>query len=233
MEEVIELKIIAHIHNDFKEKFGIPRQSGIADENISVIIFEKEYRDNNALREIENYSHLWLIWYFSESHRKNWSPTVRPPRLGGNKRVGVFATRSPFRPNPIGLSSVKLCGVKKTKEYGTVLCVSGADLLDGTPIFDIKPYLSFTDSHPEAENGFAEDVKDYHLEVVLPENSSEFFSESELEQLKKILSGDPRPAFSDSPSRVYHMKYGKYDIDFFVENETLTVAKIRNFNTNA
>lgn len=233
MEELIEFKIIAHIYNNFKEKFGIPRQSGIADENISVIIFEKKYRDDNALREIENFSHLWLLWYFSKSHREQWSPTVRPPRLGGNKRVGVFATRSPFRPNPIGLSSVKLVGIEKTKECGTVLYVSGADLVDGTPIFDIKPYLSFTDNHPDAKNGFAENVKGYNLKVILPENSSNFFSQSELEQLKKILSGDPRPAFSDSPARKYHMKYGNYDIDFFVENDVLTVTEFRFFNTYA
>ena len=233
MSESINFKIIARIHNDFKEKFGIPRQSGIAGENISVIVFEKDYRDDNALREIEKYSHLWLIWYFSESHRENWSPTVRPPRLGGNKRVGVFASRSPFRPNPVGLSSVNFCGVEKTKEHGTVLYVSGADLVDGTPIFDIKPYLSFTDSHPDAVNGFADDVKDYSLEVVLPENSYEFFSKQELARLKKILSGDPRPAFIKSASRVYHMNYGQYDIDFFVENGILTVTEFRKFNTNA
>ncbi len=233
MEKTIQTKIIAHIHNDFKEKFGIPRQSGITDENLSVIIFEKEYRDDNSLRGIEEFSHLWLIWYFSKSHKDNWSPTVRPPRLGGNKRVGVFATRSPFRPNPIGLSSVKLVKVEKTKEFGTVLYVSGADLLDGTPIFDIKPYLSFTDSHPDAVNGFAQQVKDYHLEVILPEYASEYFSDLELEQLKKILSNDPRPAFIDSPSRIYHMKYADYDIDFSVENGILTVSKIRFFNTNA
>ena len=233
MKNTVETKIIAHIHNDFKEKFGIPRQSGIADDNQSVIVFEKEYRDENALREIENFSHLWLIWYFSKAHRETWSPTVRPPRLGGNKRVGVFATRSPFRPNPIGLSSVKLCEVKKTKEYGTVLIVTGADLLDGTPIFDIKPYLNFTDSHPDSVCGFAEEVKDYHLEVILPECASEHFSCEEIEQLKIILSNDPRPAYTNSPSRIYHMRYGDFDIDFIVENKILTVTEIRFFNTNA
>lgn len=233
MKNTVETKIIAHIHNDFKEKFGIPRQSGIADDNQSVIVFEKEYRDENALREIENFSHLWLIWYFSKAHREKWSPTVRPPRLGGNKRVGVFATRSPFRPNPIGLSSVKLCEVKKTKEYGTVLIVTGADLLDGTPIFDIKPYLSFSDSHPDAICGFAEEVKDYHLQVNIPESASEYFSDDEIQQLKKILANDPRPAFVDSPSRIFHMRYGNFDIDFMVENTILTVTEIRFFNTNA
>ena len=150
------MKVIARIHNDFKEKFGIPRQSGITEKFISRIVFEPEYRVSEALRGIDGFSHLWLIWEFSEAVRDEWSPTVRPPRLGGNKRMGVFATRSPFRPNPIGLSSVKLIAVEKTKNEGDVLLVSGADLLDGTPIYDIKPYLSFTDSHPEAKGGFAD-----------------------------------------------------------------------------
>ena len=159
------MKIIARIHTDFKEKFGIPRQSGIAEELEAKIVFEPEYRVSEALRGIEGYSHLWLIWQFSEAVRDNWSPTVRPPRLGGNRRMGVFATRSPYRPNPIGLSSVKLDRVEKTEE-GDVLIVRGADLLDGTPIYDIKPYLAFTDSHPDAIGGFADPVKEYALNVV-------------------------------------------------------------------
>ena len=159
------MKIIAKIKNDFKEKFGIPRQSGIARNMLSRIVFEPEYRVREALRGIEEYSHLWLIWEFSEAKREGWSPTVRPPRLGGNKRMGVFATRSPYRPNPIGLSSVKLVSVDESEGEGLVLTVSGADLLDGTPIYDIKPYLSFTDSHPDAVCGFADRVKEQRLSV--------------------------------------------------------------------
>ena len=159
------MKIIAKIHNDFKEKFGIPRQSGRVEGIISRIVFEPEYRVREALRGIEGYSHLWLIWQFSEASRDSWSPTVRPPRLGGNRRMGVFATRSPYRPNPIGLSSVRLVGIEEDKTHGTFLVVSGADLLDGTPIYDIKPYLAYTDSHPDAEGGFADPVRDYSLDV--------------------------------------------------------------------
>lgn len=217
-----QMKIIARIHNGFTEKFGIPRQSGIVQNSESVIVFEKEYRDENALRGIEEFSHLWLIWHFSENKTKNWSPTVRPPRLGGNKRMGVFATRSPNRPNPIGLSSVKLVSVKKTKEYGTVLVVTGADLLDLTPIFDIKPYLAFTDSHPEAVGGFSDKVKDYSLEVNIPENIQKLFSEKELETVKKILSEDPRPSYQKD-LRIYGFSYSGFEIKFKVNGKTLEV----------
>lgn len=220
------MKIIAHIENDFKEKFGIPRQSGIAASMLSRIVFEKEYRSPEALRGIEGYSHLWIIWKFSEAEREDWSPTVRPPRLGGNKRMGVFATRSPFRPNPIGLSSVKLVGTEIT-ERGTVLTVSGADLLDGTPIYDIKPYLAYTDSHPDAISGFSDAVKDYSLAVSIPNGLASRLTEGELETLREILKDDPRPAYKDDGERVYTFTFGSREISFRVEGGTLTVTDIR------
>ncbi len=226
MSETIKTHIIATIHNDFKTKFGIPRQSGIADSSVSEIVFEKEYRDENALRGIEDFSHLWLIWHFSESDRDEWSPTVRPPRLGGNKRMGVFATRSPFRPNPIGLSSVRLLSVEKTKDRGTVLKVSGADLMDGTPILDIKPYLPFTDSHTDACGGFAEQTKEYAVEVVIPDSISEQFDAEELSALTQILSHDPRPSYQDEPDRIYGLNYGNYDVHFKVSDGVLTVVSV-------
>ena len=223
MENILETKIIARIRNGYKEKFGIPRQSGITGNTESVIIFEKEYRDENALRGIEEYSHLWLIWYFSEVDKKTWSPTVRPPRLGGNKRMGVFATRSPYRPNPIGLSSVELVAVEKTADNGTVLRVKGADLLDGTPILDIKPYLAFTDSHESAVGGFADTVKDYSLSVEIPDEVGKMFSTDELEALSSILSQDPRPSYQNSNERIYGMKFEAYEIKFKVDGDNLTV----------
>lgn len=221
--ETVEMKIIARIHNGFRTKFGIPRQSGITGQTESFIVFEKEYRDENALRGIEDYSHLWLIWHFSESKKDGWSPTVRPPRLGGNRRMGVFATRSPYRPNPIGLSSVELSEVKKTAEYGTVLVVKGADLMDGTPIFDIKPYLAFSDSHENARNGFADSVKKYALQVELPTEVLQKLSPSEAEQLISLLSQDPRPSYKRAEGRVYGMKFGKFEVKFRADGEVLTV----------
>ena len=223
MENILETKIIARIRNGYKEKFGIPRQSGITGNTESVIIFEKEYRDENALRGIEEYSHLWLIWHFSEVDKKTWSPTVRPPRLGGNKRMGVFATRSPYRPNPIGLSSVELVAVEKTADNGTVLRVKGADLMDGTPILDIKPYLAFTDSHADAKGGFADAVKDYKLTVEIPGEVAKMFSEDKLEALSSILSQDPRPSYQNESGRVYGMKFEDYEIKFSVEEKVLSV----------
>ena len=223
MNDILETKIIARIHNGYKEKFGIPRQSGITENTESVIVFEKEYRDENALRGIEEYSHLWLIWYFSEIDKKNWSPTVRPPRLGGNKRMGVFATRSPYRPNPIGLSSVELVAVEKTSGNGTVLRVKGADLLDGTPILDIKPYLAFTDSHPNAVGGFSDKVRDYSLAVCVPDSVKNVFSADEYDTLVSILSQDPRPSYQNEPERVYGMKFETYEIKFKVDGDNLTV----------
>ena len=220
------MKIIARIQSDFKEKFGIPRQSGITDSLKARIVFEPEYRVREALRGIEEYSHLWLIWEFSEAKRDTWSPTVRPPRLGGNKRMGVFATRSPYRPNPIGLSSVKLLGIEQTKAEGDVLIVAGADLLDGTPIYDIKPYLSFTDSHPDAVCGFADRVKDQALVVVLPEELASLVAEESRATLISILEGDPRPHYKTDPTYEYGMRHGDYEIKFKVDGDRLTVTNI-------
>ena len=220
------MKIIARIHNDFKEKFGIPRQSGLCAEVKSRIVFESEYRNPDALRGIEGYSHLWLLWQFSQSVRRDWSPTVRPPRLGGNKRMGVFATRSPFRPNPIGLSSVKLEGVEQTEKEGAVLIVSGADLLDGTPIYDIKPYLAYTDSHPDAIGGFADPVREYALKVDICKELLAKIHISKQETIIKILEQDPRPSYQEDPEREYGMVFGDYEIFFKVDKDTLTVTRI-------
>lgn len=221
------MKIIAHIYNDFKEKFGIPRQSGIANDFVSVIVFEPEYRVKEALRGIEGYSHLWLIWNFSKAERDAWSPTVRPPRLGGNKRMGVFATRSPYRPNPIGLSSVKLLSLEETSDKGTVLVVGGADLLDGTPIYDIKPYLSYTDSHPDAIGGFADDVMNYSLEVRFPENLLSVIDKDKRQGLITILENDPRPSYIDDGERIYTFDFANYEISFKANNTTLTVTDVK------
>lgn len=219
------MKIIARIHTDFPTKFGIPRQSGLADFEATVV-FEPEYRRDEALKGIEGFSHLWLIWEFSEAKRDTWSPTVRPPRLGGNQRMGVFATRSPFRPNPVGLSSVKLLGVEKT-EYGSVLRISGADLMDGTPIYDIKPYLPFTDSHPDAVGGFADERRGYSLEVEFPRHLLERIPEEKRESLIKLLSEDPRPQYQDDPQREYGFGFGKVNIIFFVGDGVLRVTDVQ------
>ncbi len=223
----MELKIIARIHTDFKEKFGIPRQSGIASETLGKIVFEKEYRSPEALRGIEGYSHLWLIWQFSEAVRDDWSPTVRPPRLGGNKRVGVFATRSPFRPNPIALSSVRLVGVTRDETDGDILIVKGADILDGTPIYDIKPYLKYTDSHEDAVGGFSDAVYDYKLEVELSDEVKAKIPEKTLSSLITILENDPRPAYKDEPDREYGFKYSDYEVFFKVRDGKLSVTDIK------
>ncbi len=223
----MKLKTIARIRTDFKEKFGIPRQSGIC-ESVGRIVFEKEYRRPEALRGIEGYSHLWLIWEFSEAAREDWSPTVRPPRLGGNKRMGVFATRSPFRPNPIGLSSVRLIGIEETENEGQTLIVSGADILDGTPIYDIKPYLKFTDMHEDAVGGFADGVKDYEIEVDFPSELFYKIDERDRAPLLTVLRNDPRPAYKDDGEREYGMKYGRYEIFFRVSGGVLTVTNVEN-----
>ena len=220
------MKVIAKIQSDFKEKFGIPRQSGIADELVSRIIFEPEYRSREALRGIDGYSHLWLIWQFSEAQRDSWSPTVRPPRLGGNKRMGVFATRSPYRPNPIGLSSVRLLGIEETRCEGLVLLVGGADLLDGTPIYDIKPYLPFTDSHPDATSGFSENVREYSLKVDFCQELLSKIEKLKQGQLIKVLEHDPRPQYQNDPEREYGMKFSGYEIHFKVSGDTLTVTGV-------
>lgn len=220
------MKIIAKIHNDFKEKFGIPRQSGLSGELLSRVVFEPEYRNPDALRGIEGFSHLWLIWQFSEAIREEWSPTVRPPRLGGNKRVGVFATRSPYRPNPIGLSSVKLECIEITENEGTVLIVSGADLLDGTPIYDIKPYIAYSDCHDDAVSGFADPVKNYHLKVVFCKDLLSYIDVSKQKSLISILEQDPRPSYQNDPEREYGMRFAEYEIFFKVDGDTLTVTRV-------
>ncbi len=220
----MELKIIARIRTDFKEKFGIPRQSGIA-KTVGKIVFEPEYRVREALRGIEGYSHIWLLWEFSEARREGWSPTVRPPRLGGNRRMGVFATRSPYRPNAIGLSSVRLVGVEDTDD-GLVLVVEGADLLDGTPIYDIKPYLAFTDSHPDAIGGFADGVRDYGLKVNFSLHLLEKIPENKRDSLITILENDPRPSYKEDGEREYGMKYAGLDVFFKVEDGEVTVTRV-------
>jgi tRNA-Thr(GGU) m(6)t(6)A37 methyltransferase TsaA len=220
------MKIIARIHNDFKVKFGIPRQSGLCAGVESRIVFEPEYRNPDALRGIEGYSHLWLIWQFSESVRDDWSPTVRPPRLGGNKRMGVFATRSPFRPNPLGLSSVRLVRVEVSEKEGTVLIVSGADLLDGTPIYDIKPYLPFTDSHPDAVGGFADPVQKYALNVKICKDLLTKIPVSKQETVISILEQDPRPSYQNDPEREYGMSFAEYEVKFRVEGNLLKVIAV-------
>ena len=219
-----ELKVIARIETDYKTKFGIPRQSGLVDLE-ALIVFEPEYRNDDALRGIEEFSHLWLIWNFSLAERDEWSPTVRPPRLGGNKRMGVFATRSPFRPNPIGLSSVKLLGTVKT-EKGLCLRVSGADLMNGTPIYDIKPYLPYTDSHPDAKGGFASDKMGENLVVNFPKELENLIPENKRVSLLEILSEDPRPHYINDENRVYGFEFGGFEIKFKVSEKILTVTDV-------
>lgn len=221
-----KLKTIATIRSDFTTKFGIPRQSGLAAAQLSTIVFEPEYRDENALRGLDGYSHIWLIWGFSEVKAERWSPMVKPPRLGGNKRMGVFATRSPYRPNPIGLSSVKLEGIEKRPNLGTVLIVSGADLMDGTPIYDIKPYLSFTDSHPDAKNGFAGERLSYALKVEIPDELMAMIPQSKRDALTESLSQDPRPAYITEPDTPFGFEYAGFDVRFKVNGDTLTVYEI-------
>lgn len=218
------MKIIARIRTDFATKFGIPRQSGLADCE-ATIVFEPEYRNADALRGIEGYSHLWLIWKFSKAERADWSPTVRPPRLGGNRRMGVFATRSPFRPNPIGLSSVRLLGTQKTDE-GTVLIVSSADLMDGTPIYDIKPYLAYTDSHPDAVGGFTDTTQDDRLCVDFPQALLDRIPPNKQTALSQLLAQDPRPRYIDDPERIYGFAFAGLEIKFKVIEKTLIVLSI-------
>lgn len=226
MSKQFEMKMIARIQSDFKSKFGIPRQSGIATSVQARIIFEPEYRDVNSVRGLEGFSHIWLIWQFSEVSQDKWSPTVRPPRLGGNKRMGVFATRSPFRPNPIGLSSVKLDQIEIDSNLGPILYVSGADLLDGTPIYDIKPYLPYADSHSEAEGGFAQSYHDYKLQVEFPDILLEKVPVSKRVALIEVLSQDPRPSYQNAPQRLYGMSFANMDIKFTVKEDKLIVCNV-------
>lgn len=216
------MKIIARIRNPYDGKFGVPRQSGLAEEVVSTIVFEPQYRVQEALRGIEEFSHIWLIWAFDKAERETWSPTVRPPRLGGNQRIGVFATRSPYRPNAIGLSCVRLLGMEKGSE-GPILKVAGADLVNGTPIYDIKPYLPYTDCRPEATGGFTDRTEKRTVEVVIPEETAASMSVEELAALKAVLREDPRPAYQDAPERVYAFEFGGKHIAFRVANGILTV----------
>jgi len=220
------IQVIARMKSDFPTKFGIPRQSGLVEELRSTIIFEPEFRNPDALRGIKGFSHLWLIWQFSEAVRTEWSPTVRPPRLGGNTRIGVFATRSPFRPNSLGLSSVKLLGVEHTEEFGTVLHVGGADLMDGTPIFDIKPYIPYGDCHPDAIGGFTDTADDFLLEVTFPAEHLEKLPEDKRSAAIGVLSHDPRPSYQRKPGRIYGVSFAGVDIRFTVEDSNLTVIEV-------
>jgi tRNA-Thr(GGU) m(6)t(6)A37 methyltransferase TsaA len=224
MAEAIQVKIIARIRSDFPTKFGIPRQSGLVKDLKARIVFEPEYRDENALRGLEQFSHLWLIWQFSEAVRDHWSPTVRPPRLGGNARMGVFATRSPFRPNNLGLSCVKLLGIEQTDENGAVLHVAGADLMDGTPIFDIKPYIPYSDSYPDALGGFTDTAGEFILQVNFPGELLQRLPESKRSAAIAVLSHDPRPSYQRKPGRVYGLSFAGYDLRFTVEDDLLTVV---------
>lgn len=220
------MKIIAHIESDFKEKFGIPRQSGLVPQTRARIVFEKEYRVADALRGIEGFSHLWLIWAFSEAERETWSPTVRPPRLGGNTRMGVFATRSPFRPNPIGLSCVTIEQVQMDSPEGPVIIVGGADLMDGTPIYDIKPYLPYVDSHPEARGGFGAAQLGHALEVDFPSELLERIEADKREAIIGILKEDPRPSYQNDPHRIYGISFAGKNVKFTVSGSCLTVADV-------
>ncbi len=224
----VNIQIIARMHSDFATKFGIPRQSGLVQQLQSTIVFEPEFRNPDALRGIEDFSHLWVIWQFSEAVRQGWSPTVRPPRLGGNARMGVFATRSPFRPNNLGLSCIKLLGVEHTAQYGTVLHVGGADLMDGTPIFDIKPYIPYADCQVDATGGFTDTAADFILKVDFPGPLLEKLPEGKREAAVEVLSHDPRPSYQRKPDRIYGLTFAGFDIRFQVQEDLLTVVEVNN-----
>ena len=224
--ENVNIQVIARMHSDFATKFGIPRQSGLVEELRSTIVFEPEYRNDDALRGIEAFTHLWVIWQFSEAVSAGWSPTVRPPRLGGNTRMGVFATRSPFRPNNLGLSCVKLLGIEQTERHGTVLHVGGADLMDGTPIFDIKPYVPYADCHPEASGGFTDTAGDFLLKVEFPDQLLSMLPADKREAAVGVLSHDPRPSYQEDPQRIYGLSFAGLNVRFRVEGNSLTVTEI-------
>ena len=226
MADFTNIRHIAHIRSDFDQKFGIPRQSGLVEELQAEIVFDPEYRNPEALRGMEGFSHLWLVWEFSKARRDTWSPTVRPPRLGGNQRLGVFATRSPFRPNPIGLSCVKLLGVDLHTPDGPVIRVAGADLLDGTPIYDVKPYIPYADCKPDAVGGFASQPKEATLTVHFPDDLLAQVPEEKRAALTGVLAQDPRPSYQDDPDRVYGMTFGGMDVKFRVEGDQLTVCSV-------
>lgn len=221
-----EMEIIARIRSPFAEKFGIPRQSGVVEELQATVVFEPAFRNPDAVRGLEGFSHIWLIWQFSRAVRDTWSPTVRPPRLGGNERMGVFATRSPFRPNAIGLSSVRLERIEFDRELGPVLHVSGADLMDGTPIFDIKPYLPYTDSHPEATGGFTDGAAMEPLTVDCPAELLERVAPEQRPGLLGVLASDPRPRYQDDPERVYGLTFAGRNVKFTVDGGRLTVLEV-------
>lgn len=226
MTETLKMNVIARIRSDFSTKFGIPRQSGLVEELEARVVFEPEYRNPDALRGLEGFSHLWLLWEFSKARRDSWSPTVRPPRLGGNQRLGVFATRSPFRPNPIGLSCVRLVGVDLHTPEGPVIRVAGADLMDGTPIYDIKPYLPYADCKPQAVGGFASAPKEATLQVDISENMLSLVPPEKRAALAGVLAQDPRPSYQDDPDRVYGMSFGGLEVKFRVAGDRLTVCGI-------
>ena len=220
------MKIIGYIHTDFPSKFGIPRQSGLVETLKATITFEPEFRNPEAFRGLEEFSHIWLLWKFSKSEKSNWSATVKPPRLGGKKRMGVFATRSPYRPNDIGLSSVKLENIVFDEKLGPILSVAGADLMDGTPIYDIKPYIAYTDSHPDATEGFAGAVKEKELVVEFPEELLKQYPEEKQEAIIGVLKQDPRPAYDTDETRVYGVEFAGFDVRFVVKENYLTVKEL-------
>ena len=226
MKDNISFEIIARVHTDFSEKFGIPRQSGLVKNLKGKIVFEPKYRDISALKGLDGFSHLWLIWKFSQAVSEDWSPTVRPPRLGGNKRMGVFATRAPYRPNDIGLSCVRLEKISFDPKIGPVLHVAGADLMDGTPIYDIKPYIAYTDSHPEASEGFAGTVKEKELSVEFPQALLENYPEEKRAAILAVLKQDPRPAYDTDETRVYGVEFAGFDVRFTVQGTLLTVKDV-------
>ena len=226
MAENVMLKVIARIYTHFPSKFGVPRQSGLVKHLESRIVFEPEYRNEEALRGIEGYDYLWLIWSFSEAIRKQWSPTVRPPRMGGNVRMGVFATRSPFRPNPLALSSVKLLRIEETAEEGLALIVEGADMMNGTPIYDIKPYLPFTDSHPEAAAGFADTTIKKQIAVDFPEQLLACLPEKLQAGAIEMLEQNPVPQYQKNPDRIYGVDFDRYDIHFCIKEDILRVVDV-------
>lgn len=226
MKETIQIQVIARVHSDFPTKFGIPRQSGLAEHLTAKIVFEQEYRNEHAVRGLEEFSHIWLIWQFSEHAGKEWTPTVRPPRLGGNTRKGVFATRSPFRPNGLGMSCVKLDAIENDPVLGPVLFVSGIDMMDGTPILDIKPYLPYVDSHPKAKGGYAQEHKDDRLSVQISEPLKKRLPPEKREAVMELLMLDPRPSYQNNPDRIYGLSFAGVDIRFTVSEGILTVQDV-------
>lgn len=228
MSESFKINVVAKIYTDFPEKFGLPRQSGLVPQLAGKIVFEPKYRNFSAVKELADFSHIWVIWNFSKSEKSDWSPTVRPPRLGGNRRVGVFATRSPFRPNSLGLSALKLEKIENDKELGPILYVSGIDMVSGTPIFDIKPYLSFADSYPQAVDGFAHLVKENRLKVEIEKDLIKDIPKETVDALYEILAGDPRPHYHNDENRVYGFEFSVYQVKFIVKNDLLKVISIEN-----